>query len=109
MTEPDRDILLLLGSVGIRVAEIITGLFENNLSCDQQLAFSAHDTAVFVHLKMAERLCPQDFQHKSEARSMVSTPVKRAKPSYASEVQEFAGRIRAAELTIIKINKLADR
>lgn len=52
-----------------------------------------NDAAVFVHLKMAKRLCPQDFQHKREVRSMVSTLVKRAKPSYAPEVREFAGRI----------------
>ena len=52
-----------------------------------------NDTAVFVHLKMAEALCPEDFQHRQEVRSMVSTLVRRAKPSYASEVREFAGRI----------------
>jgi transcriptional regulator with XRE-family HTH domain len=52
-----------------------------------------NDAAVFVHLKMAERLCPQDFQHKQDVRSMVTTLVKRAKPSYAPEVREFAGRI----------------
>ena len=52
-----------------------------------------NDTAVFVHLKMAERLCPQDFQHTRGVRSMVTTLVKRAKPSYAAEVREFAGRI----------------
>ncbi|MGH3906458.1 MAG: helix-turn-helix domain-containing protein [Pseudonocardiaceae bacterium] len=52
-----------------------------------------NDAAVFVHLKMAERLCPQDFQHNRDVRSMVSTLVKRAKPSYAGEVREFAGRI----------------
>ncbi|HWR47753.1 MAG TPA: hypothetical protein VN327_09135 [Pseudonocardiaceae bacterium] len=52
-----------------------------------------NDAAVFVHLKMAERLCPQDFQHKRDVRSMVRTLVKRAKPSYAGEVREFAGRI----------------
>jgi transcriptional regulator with XRE-family HTH domain len=52
-----------------------------------------NDTAVFVHLKMAEQLCPQDFQHKRDVRNMVSTLIKRAKPSYASEVREFAGRI----------------
>ncbi|MGH3941057.1 MAG: hypothetical protein ACRDTG_20940, partial [Pseudonocardiaceae bacterium] len=52
-----------------------------------------NDPAVFVHLKMAERLCPQDFQHKQDVRGMVTTLVKRAKPSYASEVREFAGRI----------------
>ena len=52
-----------------------------------------NDAAVFVHLKIAERLCPQDFQHNRGVRSMVSTLVKRAKPSYAGEVREFAGRI----------------
>jgi hypothetical protein len=52
-----------------------------------------NDAAVFVHLKMAEQLCPQDFQHKPGVRSMVSTLVKRAKPSYAPEVREFAARI----------------
>ncbi len=52
-----------------------------------------NDTAVFVHLKMAERLCPQDFQHNRRVRNMVMTLAKRAKPSYASEVREFAGRI----------------
>ncbi|MGH3776074.1 MAG: helix-turn-helix domain-containing protein [Pseudonocardiaceae bacterium] len=52
-----------------------------------------NDAAVFVHLKIAERLCPQDFQHNRDVRSMVNTLVKRAKPSYAGEVREFAGRI----------------
>lgn len=52
-----------------------------------------NDTAVFVHLKMAARICPQDFLYTRNARSMVSTLVKRAKPSYASEVREFAGSI----------------
>lgn len=52
-----------------------------------------NDTAVFVHLKIAERLCPQDFQHTRGVRSMVTTLVKRAKPSYAAEVREFAARI----------------
>jgi transcriptional regulator with XRE-family HTH domain len=53
----------------------------------------SNDAAVFVHLKMAERLCPEDFQHRQDVRSMVRTLVKRAKPSYAGEVREFAGRI----------------
>lgn len=52
-----------------------------------------NDTAVFVHLKMAEALCPEDFQHRQEIRNMVRTLVKRAKPSYASEVRAFANRI----------------
>lgn len=30
---------MLLGSVGIRVGEIVTGLFEDSLSCDEQSAF----------------------------------------------------------------------
>jgi len=53
----------------------------------------SNDTAVFVHLVKAERLCPEDFQHRQDVRSMVRTLVKRAKPSYAGEVREFAGRI----------------
>jgi hypothetical protein len=48
---------------------------------------------VFVHLKMAAKICPQDFLYTAKARSMVNTLVKRAKPSYASEVREFAGQI----------------
>ncbi|MGH3939464.1 MAG: helix-turn-helix domain-containing protein [Pseudonocardiaceae bacterium] len=55
--------------------------------------FRNNDAAVFVHLKKAERLCPQDFQYRQDVRGMVTTLVKRAKPSYASEVREFAGRI----------------
>lgn len=39
MNEADRDLLMLLGSVGIRVSEIVTGLFEDSLSCDEQLVF----------------------------------------------------------------------
>jgi transcriptional regulator with XRE-family HTH domain len=52
-----------------------------------------NDTAVFVYLLKAERLCPEDFQRNHMARSLVTTLVKRAKPSYAAEVREFAGRI----------------
>jgi transcriptional regulator with XRE-family HTH domain len=52
-----------------------------------------NDTAVFVHLKIAENLRPEDFRYKRDIRSMVTTLVKRAKPSYAPEVREFAGRI----------------
>ncbi len=40
MIREDRDLLTLLGSVGIRVGEIVTGLFEDSLSCDEQLAFA---------------------------------------------------------------------
>lgn len=52
-----------------------------------------NDTAVFVHLKMAEELCPEDFQHRQELRNMARTLLKRAKPSYATEVRAFARRI----------------
>ncbi len=52
-----------------------------------------NDTAVFVHLKMIERVCPQEFQHNQVVRGMATTLVKRAEPSYAGEVREFAGRI----------------
>jgi hypothetical protein len=55
-----------------------------------------NDTAVFVHLLKAERLCPEDmkiFQRSYIARNLVTTLVKRAKPSYAADVHEFAARI----------------
>jgi hypothetical protein len=39
VNEKDRELLMLLGSVGIRVGEIVTGLFEDSLSCDEQIAF----------------------------------------------------------------------
>lgn len=51
-----------------------------------------NDTAVFVHLLKAERLCPEDFQRSNMARNLVTTLVKRAKPSYAQEVRELAER-----------------
>ncbi|MGH3939461.1 MAG: hypothetical protein ACRDTG_12675 [Pseudonocardiaceae bacterium] len=38
-------------------------------------------------------MCPQEFQHNRIVRGMTTTLVKRAKPSYAGEVREFAGRI----------------
>lgn len=37
--EDDRDLPMLLGSVGIRVGEIVTGLLEDNLSHDEQKVF----------------------------------------------------------------------
>jgi hypothetical protein len=39
MSEEDRELLMLLGSVGIRVGEIVTGLFEDSLSRDEQISF----------------------------------------------------------------------
>ncbi|MGH3720425.1 MAG: hypothetical protein ACRDRI_16580 [Pseudonocardiaceae bacterium] len=39
MTEDDRELLMLLGGVGLRVAEIVTGLFDDSLSHDEQIAF----------------------------------------------------------------------
>lgn len=51
------------------------------------------DTAVFVHLKMAHQLCPEDFRHRRVIRDMVATLVRRAKPSYASEVRGLAHQI----------------
>jgi hypothetical protein len=39
VNEEDRELLMLLGGVGIRVGEIVTGLFEDSLSCDEQRVF----------------------------------------------------------------------
>lgn len=56
-----------------------------------------NDTAVLVHLKMAETVRPQAFLYRREPRQMIATLVRRAKPTYASEVREFAGRINLLE------------
>jgi hypothetical protein len=39
VNEADHELLMLLGSVGIRVGEVVTGLFEDSLSCDEQITF----------------------------------------------------------------------
>jgi hypothetical protein len=44
MNEDDRELLMLLGTIGIRVSEMVTGLFEDSLSCEEQLAFSSQLT-----------------------------------------------------------------
>jgi len=40
MNAGDRELLMLLGTVDIRVSEMVTGLFEDSLSCDEQLVFA---------------------------------------------------------------------
>jgi hypothetical protein len=39
VSEDDHELLMLLGSVGLRVSEIVTGLFEDSLTRDEQIAF----------------------------------------------------------------------
>ena len=39
MNEQDRELLMLLGGVGNRVSEMVTGLFEDTLTRDEQIAF----------------------------------------------------------------------
>ena len=40
VNEHDRELFMLLGTVGIRISEMVTGLFEDSLNCDEQLAFA---------------------------------------------------------------------
>lgn len=40
MNEYDRDLLMLLGSVGNRISAIVAGLFDDSLTCDQQIDFA---------------------------------------------------------------------
>jgi len=88
-------------SEGLRVADDVdisnVGSLERKTAHLYQVArayeYKGNDTAVLVHLKMAERICPEDFLRKRMVRNMVATLAKRAKPSYASEVREFANRI----------------
>jgi hypothetical protein len=86
---------------GLRVSDDVditqTASLERTTAHLYQLARAyeckGNDTAVFVHLQMAQRICPQDFLHKRLPRTMVATLLRRAKPSYASEVRQFAGTI----------------
>lgn len=52
-----------------------------------------NDAAVLIHLQMAEKIRPQAFLYRKEPRGMVASLARRAKPTYASEVREFASRI----------------
>jgi hypothetical protein len=42
----DRELLMLFGTVGIRVSAMVTGLFEDSLSCDEQLAFAGQPSGL---------------------------------------------------------------
>jgi hypothetical protein len=46
MNEQDRDLLILLGGVGIGISQIATGLFEDSLGRDEQVAFNNHLTVL---------------------------------------------------------------
>lgn len=61
MNEDDRELLTLLGSVGIRIGEVVTGLFEDSLSCDEQLAFSAQLTELADGFRQRVRRTPLVF------------------------------------------------
>jgi transcriptional regulator with XRE-family HTH domain len=52
-----------------------------------------NDTAVLVHLRMAERLCPDEFRFKRGVRDMVGSLAHRARPTFAAEVRDFARHI----------------
>jgi transcriptional regulator with XRE-family HTH domain len=88
-------------SEALRVANAVD--ITNIASTERQYAHLIHvarcyelkcnDTAVLVHLKMAEKVRPQAFIYRREPRQMLTALVRRAKPTYASEVREFAERI----------------
>ena len=52
-----------------------------------------NDAAVLVHLQMAYRQCPQDFEYKHEPQRLLANLVRRARPSFAGEVRDFAARV----------------
>lgn len=55
------------------------------------------DAAVLVHLQMVYRQCPEEFQYRQPARHLVDTLLRRARPSFATEVREFAARVGVLE------------
>jgi len=52
-----------------------------------------NDAAVLVHLQMAYRQCPQDFQYKHEPQRLLASLVRWARPSFATEVRDFAAKV----------------
>lgn len=46
MNEDDRELLMLLGSVGIRVGEIVTGLFEDSFNREEQFALRTNSQSL---------------------------------------------------------------
>jgi hypothetical protein len=40
VNEDDRDLLMLLGTVGNQMSTIVAGLFEDSLTCDEQIDFA---------------------------------------------------------------------
>lgn len=51
------------------------------------------DPAVLVHLLRAERECPEELRQNVLVRSLMTGLLRRARPSYAPEVRELAGRV----------------
>jgi transcriptional regulator with XRE-family HTH domain len=88
-------------SEGLRLADNVDiariGSLERKTAHLYQVAsayeYQGNDPAVFAHLTMAERICPEDFRYRQTVRNMVRTLVRRARSSYAAEVREFAARI----------------
>lgn len=55
------------------------------------------DAAVLVHLQAAYRQCPEEFRYHRPARYLVETLVRRARPTFAGEVREFAACVGVAQ------------
>ena len=58
VNEHDRELFMLLGTVGIRISEMVTGLFEDSLSCDEQLAFAGQLTELAEGFRERVRRTP---------------------------------------------------
>jgi hypothetical protein len=54
----DRELLMLLGTVGIRVSQMVTGLFEDSLSCDEQVVFAGQLTELAEGFRERVRRTP---------------------------------------------------
>jgi hypothetical protein len=58
--------------------------------CHERLG---NDPAVLVFLQMAHRQCPEDFVFRRSTATLVGALVRRARPSYAPAVREFAAMV----------------
>jgi len=63
------------------------------LSVARAYEYRQDDSATLLTLLRLEREAPHDLHHRGEARDLVRGLLKRARPSFAPEVRELAGRM----------------
>jgi hypothetical protein len=79
MSDEDRELLMLLGSVGIRVGQIVTGLFEDSLSAEEQSAFGNQLRELAQGFHQRVRRTPLVLDGETTSAARVELPRKQRK------------------------------